>query len=43
MKILVACDSFKGCMTSGEVVQCVKKGILRANPDHDVYTREFDS
>lgn len=38
MKILVASDSFKGCMTSKEVCENVKKGILRANSNHEVYT-----
>lgn len=38
MKILVACDSFKGCMSSKEVCENIKKGILRANSNHDVYT-----
>ncbi len=36
MKIVVACDSYKGCMTPQEVCEQVKKGILRANPSHEV-------
>lgn len=36
MKIIVACDSFKGCMSSKEVEECIKKGILKANPNHEV-------
>lgn len=36
MKIIVACDSFKGCMSSKEVEECIKKGILKANPKHEV-------
>lgn len=36
MKIIVACDSFKGCMSSKEVEECIKKGILKANPKHKV-------
>ncbi len=38
MKILVACDSFKGCMSSKEVCENIKRGILRANSNHEVYT-----
>lgn len=38
MKILVACDSFKGCMSSKEVCENIKKGILRANSNHEVHT-----
>lgn len=36
MKILVACDSFKGCMTSQEVETCIKKGIKRVNKEFEV-------
>lgn len=36
MKILVACDSYKGCLTSYEVEEQIQKGILRANPHHEV-------
>ena len=38
MKIIVACDSFKGCMSSKEVEKNIKKGILKANPNHEVLT-----
>ena len=37
MKILVACDSFKGCMTSQQACENVKAGILKANPEHKVF------
>lgn len=36
MKIVIACDSFKGCMSSKEVEQSIKRGILKANDHHDV-------
>lgn len=36
MKFVVACDSFKGCMTSKEVGQTIKKGILEADSQHRV-------
>ena len=36
MKFVVACDSFKGCMTSQEAVQRISKGIQNANPNHEV-------
>lgn len=39
MKILVAIDSFKGCMTSLEAGEAAKEGILRACPDADVTVR----
>lgn len=38
MKIIVACDSFKGCMSSKEVEKCIRRGILKANPNHKVFT-----
>lgn len=38
MKIIVACDSFKGCMSSKEVEKCIRRGILKANPKHEVFT-----
>ena len=38
MKIIVACDSFKGCMSSKEVEESIKKGILKANNKHEVLT-----
>lgn len=36
MKFVVACDSFKGCMTSSEVGNQIKSGIKRVNEDFDV-------
>lgn len=36
MKFVVACDSFKGCMTSVQVVHCIQSGILKANSKHEV-------
>ncbi|PFG03365.1 glycerate kinase [Bacillus sp. es.034] len=36
MNVLVASDSFKGSLSSIEVGECVKKGILRAIPDAEV-------
>lgn len=36
MKFVVACDSFKGCMTSEEVAHTISRGILSANPEHDI-------
>lgn len=38
MKIIVASDSFKGCMSSKEVEESIKKGILKANDAHEVLT-----
>ncbi len=38
MKIIVACDSFKGCMSSKEVEESIKNGILKANCEHEVLT-----
>lgn len=38
MKIIVACDSFKGCMSSKEVEKYIRRGILKANPNHEVFT-----
>lgn len=38
MKFVVACDSFKGCMTSSEVALTIKRGILSANPEHEIKT-----
>ena len=29
MKIIVACDSFKGCMSSKEVEESIKNGIFK--------------
>ena len=36
MKIVIASDSFKGSMTSIEVAQAAKQGILQAVPDCEV-------
>ena len=36
MKIIIASDSFKGCMTSKEACNHIKKGIIKANPQHDI-------
>lgn len=36
MKILVAIDSMKGCLTSAEANQAVRQGILRRLPDAEV-------
>lgn len=38
MKILVACDSYKGCMTSREVSEHIKHAILRVDPSIEVGT-----
>lgn len=39
MKIVVAIDSFKGCMTSSQAGTAAKEGILRALPDAEVIVR----
>lgn len=36
MKVVVASDSFKGCLTSLEVAQAVEKGIRKVYPDCEV-------
>lgn len=36
MKILVAMDSFKGCMTAQEACQAVYRGIKKDDPHHEV-------
>lgn len=36
MKIIVAIDSFKGCLTSAEANQAAAKGLLLARPDAEV-------
>lgn len=36
MKIIVACDSFKGCMTSEQANQAIERGIHKSNPYHEV-------
>lgn len=38
MKVVVACDSFKGCLSSAEVGEHIKKGILKENQNHEVST-----
>jgi len=38
MKIAVAPDSFKGCMTALEAARAIEAGILRARPDWEVVT-----
>lgn len=37
MKIVVACDSFKGCMSAKKVVSTIEKGVKRANENHEVF------
>ena len=37
MKVVAAIDSFKGSMTSMEAGNAVKKGILAAKPDAEVW------
>ena len=32
MKVVIACDSYKGCMTSSKVAQHIEKGIHKVNP-----------
>lgn len=39
MKIVIAIDSFKGCMTSSQAGEAAKIGILRVLPDADVIVR----
>ena len=34
MKIVIACDSYKGCMSASEVVSTIEKGIKKANVNH---------
>ena len=36
MKIVVAADSFKGCLSSFEVGNAIKRGILRSNPEAEI-------
>lgn len=38
MKIVVACDSFKGCLSSKDVNEKIKDGILKDNIKHEVLT-----
>jgi glycerate kinase len=39
-KIVIACDSFKGCLGSGEVASAVAEGIRRVIPDAEVIISE---
>jgi glycerate kinase len=39
MKIVIAIDSFKGCMTSSQAGEAAKTGILHVLPDADVIVR----
>lgn len=41
MNILVACDSYKGCMSSAQANQQIKKGLIAANPELEVSTFEI--
>lgn len=38
MKIVVATDSYKGCMSAKEVAQAIQNGIKKADPAHEVIT-----
>ncbi|EOS61834.1 glycerate kinase [Firmicutes bacterium M10-2] len=38
MNILVACDSFKGCMASNEACRSIKEGLKEANPHWNIMT-----
>lgn len=38
MKFIIAIDSFKGCLTSGQANEAAKAGILEAMPDANVTT-----
>ena len=39
-KIVIACDSFKGCLGSGEVASAVAEGIRRIMPDAEIIISE---
>ncbi|MBR4977534.1 MAG: glycerate kinase [Bacteroidales bacterium] len=39
-KIVIACDSFKGCLESGDVASAVAEGICRVMPDTEVAIME---
>ena len=41
-KIVIACDSFKGCLESGDVASAVAEGICRVMPDTEV-ARDINS
>lgn len=36
MNIVIAADSFKGCMSSEQAAESIAEGILRANPNHSI-------
>ncbi|MEG0314859.1 MAG: glycerate kinase [Erysipelotrichaceae bacterium] len=36
MKVVIACDSFKSCLSSNEVAKHLASGILQENPNHQV-------
>lgn len=37
-RIVVACDSFKGCLSSGEIASCIREEMLRLDPGCEVRT-----
>ncbi|MBP1592539.1 MAG: glycerate kinase [Oscillospiraceae bacterium] len=39
MKVVIAIDSFKGCISSEQAGAAVKKGILKAHPDAEVIVK----
>lgn len=39
-KIVIACDSFKGCLESGEVASAVTEGIRKVMPDAEIIISE---
>ena len=39
-KIVIACDSFKGCLGSGEVASAVAEGIIKVMPDVETVIME---
>ena len=39
MKVVVAIDSFKGCMSSLEAGEAIKRGVGRAIPEAEVVVR----
>ena len=39
-RIIIACDSFKGCLESGEVASAVAEGIRRVMPDAEIIISE---
>ncbi len=39
MRVLIAIDSFKGCISSKEAGEAVRKGILKACPDSEVIVK----